>query len=244
MKKKDEVATVTPNTGIMATMPDYLREPAAAPRGGENLEPEDIIMPRLAICGKQSPQFDKNNDRFIDGLEMGDFFNTITQEVYGPAIYVVPLFEAKTRTRFPPYGTDGQVLCRSADGKHGIGDNPVKGDCMQCPLRQFIDDKRPECTQFLNYAVLLMPQNGKASHDVWKVLPRLDTASVLGFKSTALGSAKQWNAMLKMRGRDWFACVFKLKSTAKIDGKNSWYIPTVENAGWLSKEGFELTQPC
>jgi hypothetical protein len=230
-----------------AEIPDYLVNAPEEPiRGAENVEPGDFIMPRLSICGKQSPQFDENNERYIAGLKMGQFFNSVTGEIYGNQIYVVPLMEVKTRAIFRAYGEDGPPLCVSSDGKTGEG--VPGGECRPCQERQFMRNEqgksvKPRCTEIMSYAVLVMPKNAEPAK-VWAAFPRLESISMIGFKSTSIGSAKTWNTLLKLRNRDWFAGVYLLTSVAQSDGKNSWYIPKVENAGWQSEEGYKACLPC
>src|SRR5580693_1960819 len=112
------------STNLMSAMPEYLREAPTEPiKGAENVERGDIIMPRLALASKQSKQVDENNEKFIAALNLGDFFNTITREVYGETIHVVPLLELKTRAKMPPYNSDEtRPYCLSFDGKGGEGD--------------------------------------------------------------------------------------------------------------------------
>lgn len=253
--EEDQQSLVALSGGLAAGVPDYLAEEPSEPiRGAENLEQGDFLMPRLSICGKQSPQFDENNERHIEGLKIGQFFNSITREVYGDAVYAVPLIEVKTRGKFRPYGEDGPPLCVSSDGRQGEGD--PGGECARCPERQFTRDGKgnsvkPRCTEIMSYAVLLMPDGAEPrTVDVggkkllqWSETPRFDSVSVIGFKSTSIGSAKTWNTLLKLRNRDWFAGVYKLTAVAQSDGKNSWHIPMVENAGWQSKAGYDLCLP-
>lgn len=254
-KQHDEMAEY--DDSIVSVVPDYLKDAPEGPvRGGENVEPGDHIIPRLAICGKQSPQFDEQNERFIEGLKIGQFFNSVTREIYGAEIFAVPLFEVKTRAIFRLYGEDGPPICLSTDGKRGEGD--PGGECRICPERQFTRDKngksvKPRCSEIMSYAVLLMPTASKPTVTdigegrhlvIWNVTPRVDTVSLLGFKSTSLSSAKTWNTLLDLRRRDWFSGVYRLTAVAQSDGKNSWHIPMVENAGWLSQAGYELCKPA
>lgn len=248
---KNELATIEKQAlSTMSSLPDYLQEAPTEPiRGGENVRREDIIMPRLQICSKQSPQFDENNEKHIDGLKLGQFFNTITRENYGDSVYAVPLFELNTRSRNRAYGEKGQPYCQSFDGKTGEGD--PGGDCKTCKYSQWTQVKgkdknlKPECTDSLNFAVMLMPKGMAMPENlIWGVLPRIDTISILGFKSTSFGKGQEWITMLRLRNRDWFTTVFKLTTVAKTDGNNSWHIPVPDNAGWLSREGADLSRPC
>jgi hypothetical protein len=250
-KKEEEAIIVAPPSGIMTAMPDYLLDAAPLPGevapGAENVEQEDFLMPRLALCGKQSPQYDENNEKYMEDLELGQFFNSITREIYGSEIYIVPLMEVKTRAKMPPYGSKEPIACRSTNGKLGVGD--PGGDCHTCPHAQFTANGtkrvRPACTKFYSFVTLVMP-SGKVDPKTqsWNVRPRLETMTLLSFKSTSESQGQQLISMLNFRRRPWYACVMKIRSAPMSDGKNSWYIPIPDNAGWLSQEGAELSKPA
>jgi hypothetical protein len=232
-------------------VPDYLATPPTEPiRGAENIEQGDYLMPRLAVCGKQTPQFDENHERYIEHLKLGEFFNSISGEIFGSTIYVVPLIEGKTRAKYRPYEETGPPYCMSSDGKHGEGD--PGGECRKCGFRLFTPgtngkNNKPECTEIFNYAVLVMPKGEPINKDgvlLWEQHPRLDTFSILRFKSTSYPQGQAWNSLLRMRNRDWFTQVYKISSFARSDGKNSWHIPVAENAGWLSQQATEFSKPC
>jgi hypothetical protein len=246
---QEETSIAIPNA-----VPDYLSAAPTEPiKGAENIESGDYLFPRLAVAGKQTPQRDEHHERFIKDLNNGDFFNSISSENFGPIIYVVPLIEGKTRAKYKPYEESGPPYCISVDGKQGEGD--PGGPCKTCPHRLFMPgangkNTKPACTECFNYAVLVMPVNGGVPRPdsngltIWNHHPRLDTFSVLRFKSTSYPQGQAWNSLLRMRNRDWFYQVYKVSSYAKSDGKNSWHIPVVENAGWLSQQAAEFSRPC
>jgi len=236
---------------VPSAVPDYLREaPTGLVEGAENIEQGDYLMPRLAVCGKQTPQFDESHERHIPNLKLGQFFNSISGEIFGSTIYVVPLIEGKTRAKYRPYDESGPPYCISADGKHGEGD--PGGECRKCEFRLFTPgtngkNDKPKCMEIFNYAVLVMPDGSAINHDgvlLWNQHPRLDTFSILRFKSTSYPQGQAWNSLLRMRNRSWYTQVYKVSSYAKSDGKNSWHIPVVENAGWLSQQAAEFSKPC
>lgn len=244
--ERNEVELVGISSSI-STIPDYLREAPTEPiRGAENVESADIIMPALKICGKQSPQFDENNDKHIEGIEQGQLFNTISREVYGSTIHIVPIYEIKTRRKLRPFGEDGGPYCQSFDGKHGVGD--PGGVCRNCKERLFGKKSdgsvaRPSCTEYFNFVFLVMPEGEMPKDQIWKVLPRPETVSVFDFKSTSFSAGQQFLSMLKMRNRDWCSTVFKMTTSPMSKGKNSWHVPVMDNAGWLSEQGYKLCKP-
>jgi hypothetical protein len=73
----------------LATKKDQL--PAAEPAfdmsqyaggGMENTDRDSFAIPFLAIAQKMSPQVDKDDDRYLEDLEVGDLFLTTSQEIF------------------------------------------------------------------------------------------------------------------------------------------------------------------
>lgn len=92
MTKTTEIAT---NNSALATgndIPEWLKKGEA--RGNENVESNDIILPRVSVIQALSPQLKKNDPKRIEGAEMGRLFNTLTNEMYGEdgIIFVPVLF--------------------------------------------------------------------------------------------------------------------------------------------------------
>lgn len=247
-KHSTELATIQ-SGNIMSTMPEYLRNMSGGTKvlGAENVEPDDLILPRLAVCSKNTPQYDESNKNYIDGLELGDFFNTVTLEIYGPEIYVVPLLEQKNRKKYEKYGSGLPPTCVSLDGKNGEG-NPG-GQCQLCKFKNFTPSTNggkntpPECTEIKNFAVVLLPKGAVCKGSEWVTIPRADTFSVLRFQRTSSEEGKKWLSLINFRNRDWFSGVYKIASFQLSESGNSWYIPTVKNADWLSQEGYAACRP-
>ncbi len=87
----------------LAEIPDYLRRTdGGIPAGLENLDRQDMTLPRLGLCQALTPQRSKSDPKFIPGLTEGEFFNTITREIYGTRVELVPLLFYKTRILFGP----------------------------------------------------------------------------------------------------------------------------------------------
>lgn len=245
--EKAPLQQIVPVSVAPSYLDEYIPQVGAPAMGAENVESEDVVVPRLAVCSKSSPEFDANNAKYIEGLEQGDFYNSVTREIYGKEIYGVPLYEVKARRRLPTFGSGLPDICHSFDGRIGVGE--PGGECAKCSLKEFGaadprtgKPKRPECTKFLNFAFLVMPREAKQKDDVWDVRPRVDTLSILGFKSTSENEGKQLINMLNFRRRPWPAMVVKLRSVFKSGGGNTWYIPMSDNAGWLNPEAFALSK--
>jgi hypothetical protein len=58
--------------------------------GKENVKSKDVLIPRLVILQKPSPQINKKKAEYIEGAEVGDFCNVATGDIFKEQITVVP----------------------------------------------------------------------------------------------------------------------------------------------------------
>jgi hypothetical protein len=58
--------------------------------GAENVGAKDVLIPRLTILQKLSPQLAKKKAEYIDGADLGDFCNVATGDVYKESVLVIP----------------------------------------------------------------------------------------------------------------------------------------------------------
>lgn len=233
---KDKIVKAAPVT-IQSNVPAYLRRaPGARPAGFENMDRSDWTLPRLGLCQSNSPQRSEGDAKFITGLRDGQFFNSITQTVYGKSVKIIPLMFFKSRVRFRAMDEGGGILCRADDGKKGIGD--PGGDCEKCPMALFTqgDSKNtvpPECDHFYNYAVLVLPEEKETLGP--------DSLAVMSLKSTGLKTAREFNALLRLKNTDFFAGVYEITSAVqKNQAKQSWFTHVIKSAGWVSEAQLEI----
>lgn len=223
VKQRQELVKAPAPANSELAVPDYLKVQGRAPRGGEEVESGDLVVPRLALCQSMTPQRKRNDPKFIPGLEEGMYFNNVTNKIYGTSVNVVPVFFFRTRIRFNPMDDGGGIRCQAQDGKHGVGD--PGGDCSRCKLQLFSDGEPPECTEFKNLAAIVAPERG---------MPSVEDALVIGFKSSGLQTAKAWNTMIRQRGLDHWASVFTLTSATKKNDKGEFFVPKIDFAKELT----------
>ncbi len=87
---KNEVVAGT-QAGLPASYID--EEMLTGGNGFENVSAKDLLIPRLTILQKMSPQIDKSDPKYISGAEYGDFCDTGTGEIFKDLV-VVPCFFA------------------------------------------------------------------------------------------------------------------------------------------------------
>lgn len=205
-------------------VPDFLRDVDRG-LGLELMEQGDTVLPRIAIAQDLSPATKKNKPQFIEGLEVGMLYNTVTREIYGKNIYVIPVLFSKMRIEFEEMSKGGGILCTSMNGIDG-GRKCPKG-CAQCADSQFsADGLPPRCNNFMNYACIL-PNNG-------------NTVAAISMKSTALAVAKQWNSNMRLLQKPAFSKMYLIESVPETRNNNDYFNFKVTPGSFVSKEIYDF----
>lgn len=235
---KNPITKVT-EVEIVQFVPPAQSGPA---EGFENMEQEDLAKPRLVLCQSQTPQRLKDDPKYIKGLTEGQFFNSITGEVYGEKVKLTPLMFFKYRLRFGAPGdyqedSDG-LMCQSPDAKFGKG-NPG-GVCIKCPMSTWEGQDPPRCTVFNAYASLIVRESGVVRHD---------DLVIVSMKSANMTFSKEWNALMRLRQTSegqpmpMWQGIYELGSISKKFKLGSAYMQVPKNAG-SHKEGTAVANIC
>ena len=96
--KAEEIKEMVPvvNAGSTAVaindlIPDYLRGYIGDNRGNDNVSVDDVTLPRLEIVQSLSQARDKDSTEYIPGSEEGLLYNSLTRQLYGQSIYIIPI---------------------------------------------------------------------------------------------------------------------------------------------------------
>lgn len=219
----------TPETGLntpqaaglstQAAMPDWMKSQAAN-LGNENVSNEDLVIPRLAIIQSQSPELDADDPKYIEGAKQGQMFNTLTRALYD-AIYLVDCFFRK----------EYAVFVKRTEGGGFRGSFPTEKEAVQY-VAGSEDAQKLEVTE-------------TAIHFCLAVNP--DTGSVLGevavpMTSTKLKVSRNWNSMIRMRGGDRFAGIWKMVTKKEKNDKGSFFNYNVSPGPWVSEAIYEAAK--
>lgn len=218
MSKKEELATIQAGPLVV---PDYLAQESGH-AGGENIGKDDVVLPRLAVCQSTSPQRQKNKPVYIEGLEEGQLFNTVTKEIYPETTSLIPLLYLKSRIYFKPLKDGGGILCQS---RNGIDGGKLSPSCASCEHSQFHEDDKPDCDLFKNVVCLLLPPA--------VIAPQL---VVFSFKSMALKVATNWITVMLSRNKPFYTQVYDVSTLSTSNSKGTFYVPTVNFKRWVSIE--------
>lgn len=223
--KKDSSKSSEPKAGLPSTkvggammvtgdkVPDYIKPNSA--RGTENLTTSDLVIPRLEVIQAIGPQVEKDNAGFIPGAVAGMLNNSVTRELYGDSVLVVPVHYTvqylvwKDRKKgggfFGAYNTlkEAQARAEQEGGK--------KADI------EVLDTPTHLC--------LLLNQAKGTAEEVMISMPR-----------TKAKISRQWNSAVMLSGGDRFARVYKVSSASAKNTKGTFHNFAITPTGFPSKE--------
>lgn len=177
----------------LETIPDYLKADAGNRDGKEGVGQSDLLVPRLSLAQAMTPELKKSNENYNPGLEEGLFFNSVTGEIYGDAVTVIPLHFFKNFIEFKTKEEGGGVR-----RVYGMGEFPPASDLL------FNNGVKPLCTEFKNRMSLILKEDGNVQ------------PIVVSFKSTGLKAAKQWNYLIAEKNLPAYAYTYRLTSKSKV----------------------------
>jgi hypothetical protein len=216
---------VTRRDQALANIPEYLKAQIGNRTGSENVDQSDLLIPRLAIAQDgMSPQLKKNNEAYIRGLEAGQLFNSVSGEIYGTSVVVVPLFFFKQYIEFVPMNQGGGVV-QMFDSK-----DAVPADKLAFGKDANGGSIPPVVTEFKNRMSLIIQEGRKPS------------PIVVSFKSSGLKAAKKWNSLIMSTNLPAFARAYKLTSVLKTKGQQTWYVLNIEPLEFVPAEFFAQAQ--
>lgn len=185
-------------------------------QGFENVTSEDVLIPRLIIIQKLSPQADRNDAAFIEGAVEGMICNTASNALF-ESVEFLPIAYRKSWLEWSPRTEARRIIhthnskevlsrCAEQDGKWMLGQNEVQ-----------------ETASFYGYQITL--EDG--------AIP-----AFIAMKTTQLRTARRWMHMASSASikRDdgtriqpplWFYS-YNLGTVQQTNPKGSWFGWTIE----------------
>ncbi len=186
--------------------------------GQTNLDAGDLIMPRIKIVQAMSGEAQNEDAR------VGDLYNTLTGENFGPELNFIPLLPFKQRIFISrperralieaQLGRDlseGDGLkCRSFDMYTGQGD--PGGPCNDCPLSKWRANEPPTCSETYNVAAMT----------------ELGDLIILSFSKSSAKTGKRLFSMLRLQHEKPWARVFTVTTRRESNAKGTFAVPDVK----------------
>ena len=202
-------------------MPDFLKEKQGTSRGNENVTTDDLVIPRLEILQQISPELIKNDPLYIKGAEAGQMINSVTKQVYGNEVFVVPVHFSK------------QWLVWRDRKKGGgfLGSFPNEMDALTKAEAEGGTKEGIEVMDTPTHYCLLVNRESGSVEEIMLSMPR-----------TKAKISRQWNSMVKLAGGDRFSRVYRITTQVEENQKGKFYNYVVAQSGFPLKALYEQAE--
>ena len=179
--------------------------------GLEHVRPQDQVLPRIGFCQSLSPERDRTHSKFIQGLQEGQLFNNLTQQVYGESVEILPIiYKPAPRILWRKRDEGSGMLCISQNGVDG---GTIAPTCDACPNSKHTTDATgkyvpPKCTEYMTFACLTVKD-----HDL----------VTIALKSTGLKKGKAFVTRANMLNVPFFHQVWKMEAIPEKNDKGQPY---------------------
>lgn len=206
----------------VSTMPDYLKKDGPG-KGNENVQTEDLVIPRLGIIQDLSPQLDADDaEKFIPSAKVGQLFNSLTKELYD-SVLLCNLFFRKEWTVF--------VKRKAGGGFRGA--YPTEAEAVAA-VEASDSPQDMEVVETGQHFCLLL--SGPVEQ---KVLGEV----VVSCTITKLKVSRNWNSLIRLRGGDRYAGTWNLGVVKEKNKAGQPYRNFAVTPGpWVKEEVFKLAE--
>jgi len=196
-----------------------------AGKGLENITSEDITIPRLAVIQSNSPQRKKKDEKYIEGAEEGDIFNTVTGEIYKEPLTVIPCAYRKSYVEWIPREKGGGFVQAYDMRPSDTTTDPATRKSSLKNGNQLVDTAE-------HYIII------RKDDDTYE-------SAVLTMTSSNLTVSRKWNTLLKMKKINVkgqtidppsFMYEFTLGTIEATNDQGTWQKYKIEEIGQLDKK--------
>ena len=182
----------------------------------------DIAIPYINILQSGSPQINPSKAEYVNGAKVGQFYNTVTQEVTDTIDVVPVLYQLRYVEWKPREQGGGFVEAHNADS--GIL-SQTKRDGMT--NKDVLPSGNYIATTAYHY-VMVLGKDGTYAQ------------AVISMTSTQLKKSRRWNSLMlsqKVKGPSGlftpptYAMIYKLTSVSESNDRGSWFGYQIEKVG-------------
>lgn len=200
--KPPGTAVARPAATVPATaadLPDYMRKDSV--RGSEDVTMQDLTIPRIELVQALSPALKEGEAGYIDGAKQGDFFNSVTRELYGQQVTVCPVLFRKQYLVWRDRKKGG--------GFGGAFDTPAEAQ------ERIAQEAHAEEWEAIETAQQIVLAVNMETGDV--------SEAVVSMARTKMKVSRQWNSLIRQFGFDRFSRLYELFSVDETNSQNQDY---------------------
>lgn len=203
---------------VQDNVPDYIKQDSQ--RGSENVTTDDIVIPRLEVIQALSPAVKDGDPGFIDGARPGMLMNSVTKQVYGKEVMVVPVFYTKQWLVWKKRKDENNKPLEG--GFFGAYNSPMEAEDRK--QQEGGDENHIEIIDTPQHLCLLINPTGGTVDEVMISMPR-----------TKAKISRAWNSMVRLAGGDRFSRVYRIASQLEKKTQGDYYNFVVAQSGFPAK---------
>lgn len=238
MAKKNEAKSVAvapkaehPKSAMVLVtdqVPDHIKPGGG--RGNEKVGVDDLVIPRLEIVQGLSPAMKPGDPGFIKGAQQGMLNNSVTRELYGDTVHLVPVYYSKQYLVWRNRKKAADLKIDSAsNGFFGAFSTPEEAEARA--KAEGGEAKAIEVVDTPTHLCMLLNMDTGKIEEIMVSMPK-----------TKAKISRQWNSMSKLAGGDRFSRVYRLGSNLQKNQLGDFYNFTVAPAGFPSKDVYALAE--
>ncbi len=214
---------------VQDEMPDYLRAEGPG-RGSENVGTDDIVIPRLEIVQALSPYVKDGDAQFIPEARPGMLINSVTKQLYGKEVMLVPVFYMKQWLVWGKRKDDkGSAL---QGGFFGGFDNTMDAEARKVEeVEKGSNGGHVEVIDTPQHLCLLVNINTGSVDEVMLSMPR-----------TKAKISRAWNSMVRLAGGDRFSRVYRVTTQLEKKTQGDYYNFAIAQSGFPAKPLYDRAE--
>jgi len=207
-------------TKAQETMPAFLKDHMRDDRGSEEVQSNDLVIPRIELVQGLSKARKKGDPQCIPGAEEGMLYNNVTRELYGTSLKVCPVMFRKE-----------WLLWRDVDLGGGFGGAFPDAESAQVAMDQ---QERPEEWEVVDtnqHFVIVLKEDGTMEE------------AVISMAKTKAKASRLWNSLVRINGGPRFSRVYEIAGVSAQNKKGQdYYNLSVSNVGFVNERIFEYAE--
>lgn len=212
MARSKAIAT-TGEVGALTERPEWASKPSN--RGSETVTMDDVAIPRIDVIQDLSPQRKSSKPEYIEGAETGAIFNTVTNQLYGERVHIVPVVFRKE-----------YVIWKDRDSGGGFRGAYRTQEDANHALRQLEDADSCEVVDTAQHFVLVLTSDNRVEE------------AVMSMSRSKMKASRKLNSLVRQVGGDRFAAVYQVRSVEAVSPKGEYMNFDVAFAGYTPEAVF------
>lgn len=214
MSAKKDVATATDQ------MPAFLQKHMNDHRGSEEVEANDLVIPRIELVQGLSKARKKSDPAYIEGAEEGMLYNNVTRELYGESIKVCPVHFRKE-----------WLLWREVDLGGGFGGAFPSAESAEAAMNAQENPSEWEVVDTPQHFVIVVKEDGTREE------------AVISMAKTKAKASRMWNSLVRINGGPRFSRIYEIKGVPDQNKVGQeFYSLQVKNVGFVDEKTFSFAE--